>query len=139
MVKGSCLCGGIEFELNGELSLVANCHCSMCRKAHAAAFGTYLVVKRSQLKWVKGDDLVEAFESSPGNHRCFCRICGSSVPNTSAEQEEISVAAGLLDDDPGARPQAHIFVGSKAPWYEITDAQPQFDEWPPGYGPSEGS
>ncbi len=70
-MKGSCLCGGVKYEIIGELSDALNCHCSMCRKAHSAAFRSRARVNTSDFKWVQGEELVTYFESSPGNHRGF--------------------------------------------------------------------
>lgn len=70
-MKGSCLCRGVKYEIIGELSDALNCHCSMCRKAHSAAFRSRARVNTSDFKWVQGEELVTYFESSPGNHRGF--------------------------------------------------------------------
>ena len=79
MVKGSCLCGGVHYEIDGEVSLMANCHCSMCRKHHGAAFATYVGVDTADFRWVKGEDLVARYRSSPGLERGFCRTGGSNL------------------------------------------------------------
>jgi hypothetical protein len=133
MVKGSCLCGGVQYEIDGEMQLMANCHCSMCRKHHGAPFVSFVGVNGSDFHWVKGEDLLVSYQSSPTNARAFCRVCGSSLPNPGPAGEIFYLPAGTLDDDPGARPAGHIFVGSKAPWVEISDELPQFDEYPPGF------
>jgi hypothetical protein len=133
MVKGSCLCGGTQYEIAGDIKLMANCHCSMCRKHHGAAFVTFVGVNTADFRWVKGEDLLEHYQSSPGHTRAFCRVCGSSLPDPDPGATDFYLPAGTLDDDPGARPAGHIFVGSKAPWVEISDELPQFDEYPPGF------
>lgn len=74
-LRGSCLCGGVRYEISGPLRGVLNCHCSMCRKAHGAAFRTRASVQAADFRWVLGEDLVTYYESSPGNHRGFCRSC----------------------------------------------------------------
>ena len=136
MVRGSCLCGGIQFEVT-EISVIALCHCSLCRKANGAPFESGSPVPSANFKLIKGGDLIQAYESSPGTRRAFCRVCGSRAPSESDGGELYFIPAGLLDDDPGVKPALHIFVGSKAPWWEITDDLPQFEEWPPGYGSDE--
>jgi len=73
MLHGSCLCGGVKYEISGELSGVLNCHCSMCRKAHGATFRSRASVNASDFTWVQGEELVKHFESSPGNHRGYLR------------------------------------------------------------------
>ena len=133
MTKGSCLCGGVQYEISGEIKLMANCHCSMCRKHHGAPYATFVGVDTADFRWVKGEDLLVRYASSPGHTRGFCRVCGSSLPDPHPEAESFFLPAGTLDDDPGVRPAAHIFVASKAPWLEIEDELPQFDEYPPGF------
>jgi len=134
MVKGSCLCGAVGYELHGDLGPMAHCHCSMCRKHHGASFGTYIGVDPSGFRWIRGEESVTRYESSPGVHRGFCRTCGSSLPIPDPAASKPFVPAGTLDDDPGQRPAAHIFVGSKAAWYEIRDDLAQFEGYPPGFG-----
>ena len=80
---------------------------------------------------VAGEDLVAFYESSPGNHRGFCRICGSPILSKfDSDRSVFSLPLGLLDGDPGIRPQQHVHVASKAPWFTISDDLPQFAELP---------
>ena len=131
-IRGSCLCGGVQYEILGKLCDAAMCHCSKCRRTLGAAFGTYARVAAGEFQWLSGEDLIATHESSPSVHRCFCRRCGSPVGAVVGEGRKLSwVTLGTVIGDPGLRPVAHIFVGSKAPWHEITDDLPQFDEWPP--------
>jgi hypothetical protein len=136
MVRGSCLCGGIRFEAT-EVPLIVLCHCSMCRKANGAPFEAGAPVPAASFHLTQGRELIQVYESSPGTRRAFCRVCGSRAPSTSDDGRFCFVPAGLLEDDPGVRPALHMFVGSKAPWWEITDDLPQFEEWVPGYGPTD--
>ena len=139
---GSCLCGGVKFEITGPLLRPLNCHCSLCRKQQGAAFRSRARVRRSDFHWIKSEELLTSYQATPGYYRGFCRVCGSPVvnwaePGSSLAQRnpnilgEFGIALGVLDDDPGVRPESHIFVGSKAPWFEITDDLPQFAELPP--------
>jgi hypothetical protein len=126
MIKGGCLCGNVRYEIRGAVKKLVHCHCSMCRKAHGAAFGSYVVLSAADFELVSGESDVAAFESSPGVQRTFCRRCGSTLQFRSAKRpDSVELAAGTLDDDPGVKPAYHIFVGSKAPWFEITDGLPQ--------------
>jgi hypothetical protein len=111
-----------------------HCHCAMCRKAHGAAFATGVATDAAALRWLGGTATVRRRESSPGSVRAFCTRCGSVVPDPEA-CGRVFVPAGLLDDDPGVRPEAHVFVGSKAPWHEIADGLPRHDVYPPGFAP----
>ncbi len=136
MVGGSCLCGGVQFEL-AQVPLIVLCHCSICRRANGAAFDSGAAVPVADFKLRTGDDLIQTYESSPETRRAFCRVCGSRAPSKSRDGKIYFVPAGLLNDDPGVKPALHIFVGSKAPWWDITDDLPQFEEWVPGYGPDD--
>jgi len=126
-IKGSCLCQGVKYEIiDAELYPISNCHCENCRKSHSAAFGAYVAFKNADFRWTQGEELVSRYESSPLTYRCFCKICGSQL--AAFDDKEIRcVPLGSTDGDPGLRPEFHIYVSSKAPWYEITDALPQFE------------
>lgn len=134
VVRGSCLCGGVAYEIEGDLEMIRNCHCSRCRKARSAAHASNLFPDPKGFRWTEGEELLESFKLPDAKRftSCFCRVCGSSLPRVGPGY--VVVPAGTLDDDPGVREGLHIFCGSKAPWYEITDALPQFDEYPPGVG-----
>lgn len=121
MMTGSCLCGGIRYEIQGEGRLLGHCHCSMCRKEHGAAYGTYLRVRRDDFKLAAGKDLVRSYRSSPGVARTFCGRCGSTLQFVPDDGPHFGVAAGTLDDDPGVRPSYRIWLGSRAPWDEVPD------------------
>jgi len=131
MIHGSCLCGRVRFELGGAPQFINHCHCSMCRKVHGAAFGSFLHADGRAFRWVSGESIVERFNSSPGNTRAFCRVCGSNMPVLEGEGAHVIIPAGSVDDDPIVRPIVHIHTASKALWFEITDALPQFSEFPP--------
>ncbi len=137
MIRASCLCQGIALEIRGEIRDLLYCHCSMCRKSHGSAFRARGRVRTADLHWVRGEAQVRYYESSPGEHRGFCSVCGSNIlTRFDARPKEVGLALGILDDDPGARPMCHVFVGSKAPWHEITDSLPRFDEFPQGWAKS---
>ena len=131
-VRGSCLCGGVKFEIIGPLMRVLNCHCSKCRKQHGAAFRSRARVRIEDFKWLQGEQLVRFYQSSPGFYRGFCGACGSPIINKSS-QPEFGVPLGILDGDPNVRPTLHCFVASKVPWLDITDTLPQFPELPDSY------
>src|SRR5574341_1183291 len=120
--RGSCLCGQVRYEVTGELKQPLNCHCSMCRKAHGTAFRTQAWVRAQDFRWQSGAELVSSYESSPGKHRTFCKVCGSNlITRMDAKKDLYGLPLGTLDTDPGIKPQLHIFVASKAPWFDIAD------------------
>ena len=100
MLRGSCLCGGIVWEIEGPLDAITHCHCSMCRKSHGVGYATYAGGAANTFGIVSGEERIGRYESSPGTHRCFCTRCGSKVP-ASSTGERVFVPLGNLDDDPG--------------------------------------
>lgn len=132
-LAGSCLCGQIRYQISGPLAEILNCHCSMCRKSHGAAFRTRAAVRRVDFKWLSGENLLTRYASSPGEYRTFCSVCGSNfVTEFDTKPDWLGFPLGTLDDDPGVKPQCHVFVGSKAPWHDITDDLPQWQALPEG-------
>jgi hypothetical protein len=132
-ITGECLCGGVKYEISGKLDGSANCHCSMCRRQSGSAYNAAGVVPPGALKWTSGEKMLGAYESSPGGYRYFCTKCGSSLGGGPKDLKSgpFYVALGTIDGDPGVKPGAHIYVGSKAAWHDITDQLPQFKEFPP--------
>ena len=129
-LHGGCLCGGVRYEISGNLGQAENCHCSMCRKNSGSAFIPAAQVASKDFKWTKGENLLASYASSPGGKRMFCKKCGSPLAGSNeAMKEVLFLYMGSLDEDPGIRPEVHIFVGSKAPWFQITDELPQFKEF----------
>jgi len=134
MIRGSCQCGAIRFEIDAVLSLT-HCHCTICRKLTGAAFASYVHVLADKFRLLAGADLIQRHETTPGSLRGFCRVCGSMAPGKAPYLSTVSIPAGLLDDDPGVRPKLHVFARSKAPWWDIADGLPQHETWVPGYAP----
>lgn len=129
MIRGSCLCGTVRYEISGPLDRLTHCHCSQCRKAHGAAFGSYARVKQAEFRFVAGEVDVASYASSPGVRRTFCKRCGARLQFIrESKPEALWLAVATLDEDPRIRPSHHIFVGSKAPWFEITDGLPQHEQ-----------
>ena len=128
--RGSCLCGSVTYEIGVLPETAFNCHCSACRKAHGAAFVPWGFLPRDQFRWTSGEALLATFASSPSAQRIFCSRCGSQLGgHDPSALESMAITLGTLADDAGLQPAHHIFVGSKAPWHEIGDSLPQFDEW----------
>jgi hypothetical protein len=124
-VAGSCLCGQVRFEITvGPDNWMEHCHCGMCRKAHGASFVTWIDLPVGDFRYTAGEGEVVRHRSSKDATRAFCRHCGSSLVWQRDGAPMLSIAAGVLDGDPGCRPAANIYVASKAPWVELL---PQFD------------
>ena len=133
MIRGSCLCGAVRFELDRIVGPFELCHCNRCRKATGSAFAAGVGAQIEDFRLTAGADLIESYEAPileqpPAYRTSFCRRCGSPVPNPAASSGWFEIAAGVLDDDPGCRPDRHIFVELKPAWHAITDALPQLDK-----------
>ena len=128
-IKGKCLCGRVRYEVNGPLLSADHCHCSMCRRQHGAAFASYAELNPDDFEWTRGEILVKVYETPSGVGWCFCGECGSSLAGAVGNRVR-SITLGTVEGDPGIQPGYHIFVGSMAPWYDITDDLPQYDERP---------
>jgi hypothetical protein len=118
-MKGSCLCGTVSYEVDRFAGAFGHCHCNTCRKAHAAAFATTARAERAHFRWLAGEHARGAFESSPGKLRHFCTKCGSHLMAEWVAQPQVIVRVATLDEDPGLRPVAHIWMSDAAPW--LTD------------------
>jgi hypothetical protein len=135
MIKGSCLCGGVRYEVTGPFRAMACCHCRECRKASGAEFATNATVNLADLQLSAGEELLGEFESSKGQARVFCRRCGSPIMKRfAARPDEVRLRLGCLDSNIDERALAHVFVGEKPNWSEIHDELPQFDTAPPSNG-----
>ena len=129
LLKGSCLCGGITYEISAPLTDVINCHCSMCRKAHGAAFRTRASVRKADFVFLSGEELLTYYESSPGEWRSFCSVCGANMITKFAQFPDVyGFALGTLDTDPQISIERHVFTRYKAPWFDITDDLPQIED-----------
>jgi hypothetical protein len=131
ILTGRCLCEGVAYRIEGQLGPIFHCHCSRCRRWHGAAFRTRATIKSAQFSWTRGEELVKRFHSSEFVVKHFCSVCGSSLISTyDDDPERIGVPLGGLDQAPANHAEGHFFVGSKAPWFEITDGLPQYETWP---------
>lgn len=136
MIRGTCLCSAVAFDLGGELTPIQLCHATRCRKATGAAASPELLARMAQLRWIRGEELVRIYEAPllekpPAYRRAFCGRCGSPLPVEIPGTGFALVNPGVLDDDPGTRELRHAFVAQKAAWHEITDGLPVFEGRPP--------
>lgn len=137
MLRGSCACGEVRYEVDGAVEEAHHCHCGVCRKSHGAAFATYARVRAKLLRIEAGAEHLTIHRSTPPVERTFCGRCGSSLFFAhDAAPRLVWIAAGTLDGDTRAviAPDAHVFVGSKAPWWDIADGLAQNERQRPEYG-----
>ncbi|MGA1803540.1 GFA family protein [Rhizobium sp. HT1-10] len=126
-LAGSCQCGSVTYRVADEFTFAANCHCSICRRATGAAFKPLAGIEREKLCVTSGQDDIQVIDAE-GWHDERCGRCGSFLFSVVRDGTFAHIAMGTIVDDPSIRPTAHIFVGSKAPWFTITDDLPQYEE-----------
>jgi hypothetical protein len=128
MLAGKCECGAVQYRVANAFLYAANCHCSNCRAGTGSAFKPFAGIERDKLEVTAGGDALLIWGDDNGNHT-RCAVCGSLLYSVVRGGAYVHVAMGSLTDEPAIRPTEHIFVGSKAPWFEITDNLPQADEY----------
>ncbi len=129
MIKGSCCCGAVQFELTETPSMMGTCHCSRCRKVGAS---TLVFVKSENFRITQGRDQISTFKAEPPYKydRCFCSVCGSALGEVLSEGESFPVVANCIDSDLEIENQFHEFVSEKPCWLKIGDSAKQFAEHP---------
>lgn len=131
MHRGSCLCGAVTYQIEGELGDGYFCHCKRCRKASGSAFASNARIATHQFKLLTGEDVLKTYyHQASGLARKFCSECGSPIVSERTEPKMMAIRLGTLDTPLSKRPVGHIFVNSKAEWDEISDELPQFAERP---------
>jgi len=126
---GSCLCGGVSFQIEGELQPIQVCHCQQCRKAHGGPFATVIPVATSAFRLVAGEQLLKSYESSPGKERVFCGQCGSPLfSRRPALPNVVRLRAGLINEPLNVGLAWHAYTGYKCNWWPIADEAPQYEQ-----------
>jgi hypothetical protein len=130
-MQGSCLCKSVTYEVDALSGPIGHCHCQTCRKAHSAAFASTARADRASFRWLSGADILGSFESSPGKLRHFCTRCGTHMMAEWVTKPFVIVRVASLDDDPGVRPERHIWVSHDVPWLAYGADLDTFAEMPP--------
>lgn len=127
-MKGSCLCGRIIYDVKKLASPIQHCACHTCRKAHSAAFNTGAAVELDDFAWIKGDELLTFYNSSPGKYRYFCSNCGTQLIKKIDGRNQLILRVATLDEDPQQIPIAKIWASHQVPWLHYGDDIPEYAE-----------
>lgn len=125
-LAGKCFCGAVHYAVADAFLYAMNCHCSNCRRTTGSAFKPFAGIERDKFTLTQGPNGLLIFGDDRA-HDAHCKVCGSLLYSLVRDGRYVHVPMGTLVDDPTIRPTMHIFVGSKAPWYEITDDLPQHE------------
>ncbi len=129
---GKCLCGEVQIKINGGISDIIHCHCSLCRKNSGTAFATNGFVNAADFEIISGEKSLSTFSFKPGRNRHFCSHCGSPVYSSNEQApSRYRLRLGILDSDITERPISHNFVSSKASWEELDSKLPRYDSFEP--------
>ena len=132
MIKGNCLCGAIEYEVEPIPEKIYNCHCSQCRKPHGAAFATQAFAKGETLKFLQGEEFLKEY-TGHGGVRTFCANCGSRLMNYAPDKSlYLSVALSSVDSPYTGVPVVHANVDSKVSWHHPSEDIPSYPGMPDG-------
>ena len=129
-MRGKCLCGAIEFEIEDDLPNLYQCHCSLCRKVTGSSANAALRITAAQFEWISGCDRVREFTTDSGFKSHFCDTCGSPVPNLTSNDSAYWIPAGLLEEGGELALGAHLYLASRASWDVVAEVGEQFDEMP---------
>ncbi len=129
MLAGKCFCGAVQYSVPDEFLYAMYCHCSNCRRTTGSAFKPFAGIERNKLLVTQGADNLLVYGEDKANDT-HCKRCGSLVYSVVRDGAFVHIAMGTLVDNPTIRPGRHIFVGSKASWFTITDDLPQHQEFP---------
>ena len=139
-LKGGCLCGAVEYEIPDALLYAGYCYCSECRRFSGSPFSAFGGISKADFRLLKGAQSIKHYAKNANTMLGFCSVCGSSLYAAKTQREMINLRLGTLRDTPSLAPQAHAFVGSKVPWYDIRDDLVQFEGAPvPSQWPSPSS
>ncbi|NKW81497.1 GFA family protein [Ochrobactrum pecoris] len=128
-LNGRCACEAVRFTVSDEFEYALNCHCSLCRRSTGSAFKAFGGIRTNALEETQ-DKASLMLVGNEIDHDVRCAFCGSYLYSIVRDGEYVHVNFGTLADEPSLKPSAHIFVGSKAAWYDILDDLPQFEEHP---------
>jgi hypothetical protein len=128
-ITGRCYCGAVGYEVDGPFAYALNCHCAQCRRVTGAAFKPFAGIARDRLRVTRGEADLRVL-GTPELNNTSCASCGALLFSVVRDGAYAHVTLGTIDGDPDIRPSAHIFVGSKAPWFDISDDLPRFGAFP---------
>ncbi len=132
MYRASCLCGQVKLIINGPITNIIHCHCSLCRKSSGTAFATNGFVQSIDLVILEGESSIKFYEVKAGKKRHFCDSCASPLfSSNDSDPSRVRLRLGVLDSAITERPISHNFVSSKADWDSLNIELPHYDSYEP--------
>jgi hypothetical protein len=129
-MRGHCLCGEVEFEIDGNRFKLYQCHCSLCRRQSGSSSNAAAIIPTGKFRWLSGAEFISSWTKDTGFRSDFCSRCGSPAPNPLRNMPYVWVPAGLLENSGELKIVAHVCVASKAPWDSVSVHGPHYDAAP---------
>ena len=127
MIKGSCLCGGVQYEYHGEIEELAVCHCNMCKRAQGAPFATNAPIRADLFRVITGEELLKTYFSSENKRRVFCANCGSPIYSQRTDSPEtLRLRVGTVTSGKIPPPTHQAFCESISEWFVLRDDMPRY-------------
>ncbi|KDM89785.1 GFA family protein [Photobacterium galatheae] len=128
---GACLCGAVQFEIEGDFDAFYLCHCQRCQKDTGSAHAANLFSTTATLRWLSGQEKVNTFTLPSTRHqKSFCTVCGAALPTLQSQGNLLVVPAGSLNQAVDIPPTAHLFTSSKAHWDHDLQEIPMYSKLP---------
>ena len=129
MIKGSCLCGDVAYQYEGDLDEVAICHCQQCKQAQGTPFVTNAPVRAADFSFIRGADKVKDYFSSPNKKRAFCSQCGSPLYSQRTDRPDvIRLRLGTVTEGHIPEPAYEIYCESRSSWFRADADRPTFEQ-----------
>ena len=130
-LSGECLCGAVAYEYHGPNGNLVHCHCSECRKWHAAAFRSRITIDSKFFKWTRGENQVQQYAHTENVTKTFCKVCGSGLITIYPKRDHLlGMPVAAAQGEFNAQRAFHIFTANKAAFYTINDQLPQYETLP---------
>ena len=129
-LTGQCLCQVVKFSLPDDFIYAFYCHCSECRRFSGSPFSAAGGIAKERLVILSGEKHLKYYRKREAANMVYCELCGSSLFSDNFSKGLSHIRLGTLNEAPSLKPQMHVFVDSKASWYEINDDLPQFNTMP---------
>jgi hypothetical protein len=121
-MTGTCLCGGVRFEVTGPFERVSACHCVSCKGISGGAGTVSGRVPTEAITILEGRELLTTYQPDEGSAKTFCSRCGSNLFGGGwPESEATSVRLPALEEPYEGKIQSHLFVRSVAPWETLPE------------------
>ncbi|MCT8328296.1 GFA family protein [Albidovulum sediminis] len=131
--KGTCFCGAVEIEAEGDPVAMGYCHCDSCRHWSAGPVNAFTLWDPAKVRVSKGAEFVGRYNKTPASDRQWCTRCGGHLMTGHPGLKLVDVYAALLPSV-DFKPGVHVNYGETA--LRMKDGLPKFRDFPADFGGS---